>query len=57
MNSHNSLHKQTKNKFIQNISRLISSLEITPITSPAIGFIAVGQFTVGQFAVKNEKKN
>ena len=38
MNSHNSLYKYIKNKLIQNISRLISSTEITPITTRTVLF-------------------
>ena len=36
--NHNSLHKHIKNKFIQNISRLISSTKTTPITTRTVLF-------------------
>ena len=38
MNSHASLYKHIKNKLIQSISRLISSTEITPITTRTVLF-------------------
>ena len=38
MNSHTSLYKHIKNKLIQSISRLISSTEITPITTRTVLF-------------------
>ena len=38
MNNHNSMHKHIKNKLIQSISRLISSTEITPITTRTVLF-------------------
>ena len=41
MNSQNSMYKHIKNKFIQSISRLISSPEITPITTRTVSFNTV----------------
>ena len=38
MNSHNSMYEHIKSKFIQSIRRLISSPEITPITTPTVSF-------------------
>ena len=36
INSHNSMHRQIKNKLIQSQGRLISSAEITPITTRTV---------------------
>ena len=38
MKSHKLMHKHTKNKFIQSISRLISLTEITLITTTTLLF-------------------